>query len=271
MPFVSFGGAVQNRVDPGEELVGWSGTDFVTVTANASANTKGSYATLGTASGALWKGVTLLVCNASSASVNFAIDVSVDGGTSDVVKNIVVRAATGNSVHQIALPLSVQTSTTASAVQARCQASAGSATIKMAVIGHLNTDGQARPLWSNMAADSFDATATNVDNSTITVGTGAGAYVTIANTSQACGAIMPVIQSNTSATALAGVKFSTDATDTGKFATRHGSFSSVAPTWTAANYGPLIEHPLGSGVTISAAADAATAFGTIRAGFYIFY
>jgi hypothetical protein len=278
MPFGSFGtssgggSSIANFADPGEEHIGFTSTTGGTTITAGSANGAGTYTTLGTASGALFKGVTVILSTPSANTANFLVDISFDGGSTAAIKKLYYRGNPGGTVAYIWLPLNVQTNNTANNVKVAVQSSAGSATIKVGLIGHLNADSQARPLWDNMAADSASTSGeTAVDNSNVTLGSGSGTYTSVATTSQSFGCILPVYQSS-SASGNADIvcRLSTDGTDTGKFATRYFSVSSAAPTTTGL-YGPPIYHAIGSGTTISAACDTASVTGTVRVGYYGFY
>lgn len=113
-----------------------STTTGVTVTANASANTKGSYATIGTTTQAC-EALTIIASNFSiSSSLRHMIDIATGATPDIIVDNLMIATSNGISEEQsfrITFPLSVATSTD---IKARTQADTGSSEVDIAVICH---------------------------------------------------------------------------------------------------------------------------------------
>jgi len=272
--FTSFGGSATNRANPGYEAVGATDTStgLVLLTAG-SANVKGSYANLGTASGALWKGVWVYLGVNSAAGVQFLIDFSFDGGTTVKIPNLYCRSGSSSGGISLYLPLNVQTTATANDVRARCQSGSGSATVQVAIMGVLNNDGNSPPLWNNMSAETMVTASTSLAPNAITVGTGAGAYVQLdASASQNFGAVLPVA-GNFSATAAEQV-VCTLATGASGAETPILVFpavrSSVNPI-SLNQYGPLIYTNIASGTETRGKMNGVAGAGTGQIGWYGFY
>jgi len=273
--FTSFGGSVANRANPGYEAVGVTDTStgLVLLTASASTNTKGSYANLGTASGALWKGIWVYLGVNSATGAQFLIDISVDGGTTVKIPNLYCKSGTSSAGISLYLPLNVQTTATANDVRARCQSTVGSATVQVAVMGVLNNDSNSPPLWDNMSAETMQTASTALAPNACTVGTGAGAYVQLdASASQNFGAILPVA-GNFSATAAEEV-VCTLATGASGAETAILVFpavrSSLNPTCNN-QYGPLIYTTIASATETRGKMNSVAGAGTGHIGWYGFY
>lgn len=279
------GGTLENRSTPGEEWIGrtstgltaiCSGTSFAGGTCSGgTANAKGSWFALGTASGATFREVCVVVGAFRSplgAGSSVRIDVSFDGGTTTTITDLFFAHGPSNR-QQVCAPLSVATTDTADAVMVRAQATTADSIVDVGLIGRLNADGQARPLWTHMSALTAPAGDTTVDDADITIGTGAGAYVELdAGLDQACDALLPAFGNASSVS---------NETIMATFAT--GAAGSENPLFyrtfarnsnnprAQSNYAPLFYGPVAAGTRIAGKLDSAAGAGTARLGLYCFY
>ncbi len=121
------------------QMLGRSGGGGTQITANATANTKGSYATLGTASfdyDGFWVAITSVV---SGTIYRQRVDIAVNTGSSDQViaedvyyDGSVSGAWYDNSARSFFVPVKIPRG---AVVKARCQSSTGSGTLLAAVNG----------------------------------------------------------------------------------------------------------------------------------------
>jgi len=279
--YIIGGGTPGNFSSPGEEYVGFSstGTTLVNLAANAAANTKGNWTNIGTASGALFHGVIVVIANGSTAGAGFAIDISFDNDVTTHIPNLYAEGNTG-SVQYVYLPLNVQTVATANHVRGRVQSSTGSATINIGIIGLLNNDNQARTLWNNMFAETATTTgATQPGTADIAVGS-PGSYADVdASASQSFGCILPCVTNGATGGDPGAIEPQLVTYATGNsgaevaIATRPFSRSTASPRL-AGNYGNVIYVPIASGTKVRAKASSASPGAgpsTLRIGYYGFY
>lgn len=173
-----------------------------TVSANASANTKGSYATLGTASFA-YDGFFLFLLGPASGS-NVAqnlVDIAVNNGGSDqvVVENFYSGAPTSSSVAQSAggtfIPVRIPSG---AIVKARSQATTGSVNLSVHIVGFQGAAGLSKGF--RKLACLADLTNSNVSNTLTLSGTSLTGYTQIAASTSiaAAGLILALDERSTS-------------------------------------------------------------------------
>lgn len=274
-------GAPGNFNNPGEEYIGFSstGTTLVNLAAAGSTNTKGLWTTLGTASGALFHGVIVVIANGSTPGAGFAIDISFDNEVTIHIPNLYAEGNTG-SVQYVYLPLNVQTVATANHVRACVQSSTAGATINIGIIGLLNNDNQARTLWNTMVAETATVSgATMPGTADIQVGS-PGSYADVdASASQSFGCILPCVTNGATGGDPGAVEPQLVTYATGNsgaevaIATRPFTRSTASPRL-AGNYGNVIYVPIASGTKVRAKANSASPGvgpSTLRIGYYGFY
>lgn len=139
-----------------------AGTPGVTITANASANVKGSYATIGTPTFD-YNAITLIMRGAGTGNpMRFLADLAL-GATPDVVAdNLLFHHDRNNEASVYCLPLFCPSGV---AIKARIQASTGSETMSATLIGH-----SIGPTWTRGAsmivacgADTANTAGTQMD------------------------------------------------------------------------------------------------------------
>jgi len=170
------------------ELLGESGGIGTTVTANASAHTKGSYTTLGTA-GFNYDGFWLSTSNTQGGTAyRYRVDLAVNNGGSDQIiaadmfYDGSINGAYYNSVgsHSPFIPIAVPKGAT---LKARCSASTGSGTCAVAIIGVQGSHRLIRPFRGLLNDTPF--TNTDPTNSITCSGTSVGSWgQVIASTTQ---------------------------------------------------------------------------------------
>ena len=168
--FASSGGANQNLNNSYETLgYGTAGTGTL-VTANASANTKGSYsASLGTTA-ADWAGFYLHIGSASASTVRYIVDVSLDNGSTVHVPNLYLEPGQTVGPTVIWIPLFVASG---AVIVARIQASTGAATLRVGVQGVVDNS-QSAPMYTTMTALNIDTAATRAGTADIAFQDNAG-------------------------------------------------------------------------------------------------
>jgi hypothetical protein len=192
------------------ETKGQSGGIGTTVTSSATANTKGSYTSLGTAGfdyDAFW----LYVTNTQGGSADrYRIDLAVNNGGSDqiIVADMFYDGSTGGSYYNAVgalssiIPVRIFKGAT---VKARCQANAGSGTVAVSVQG---VQGDARMTGPGRALVN-DTAFTNTDpaNSiSVSGATQTGWTQVVASTSVRYGALFLAASTNGSAPSLIGFR-----------------------------------------------------------------
>lgn len=274
--FISFGGGgASNRNNPGEERTGFTSTGYTPATAGGSANTKSSsWIALGTSTGVAYRGVTVCAgrfVSPAGAGSTFLVDVSFDGGTTTHIPNLFFSHGL-DMAQRVWLPLSVTPSGAANDIAVKVSCTTASGVIALGVIGHLNNDSFAPPLFGTMVAETADAATTSVGSTNSTVGTGAGGYAQIdASLSHDASALLPCWGNASAVAENVILRFATGGAGAESLLfTREAARNSVSPT-VRTNYGDLWEGPIASGTRLSCAIDGATGGGTMRGGFYIFY
>lgn len=167
--FPSAGSSSANlNLNNSEEKIGFA-TDgtTTTVTASGTANTKGSYVTIGTSSND-WAGFWLYVGPSSASSGRFIIDIR-RGGSTVIVPDLYVEPSQSVQPVPVWIPLAV----TAGLIEARCQAGSGSQTVKVAIVGVVRNS-QSAPMYTAMTAINVDTTNTRASGTDIAVQGSAG-------------------------------------------------------------------------------------------------
>jgi hypothetical protein len=270
MPYTSFAAGAASNPNVTYEHVGFqadgSGTQ---VTANALANTKGSYVSLGTTA-ADWSEFEIYVAYAS-AGARLMFDVSVDGGSSVKCPNVFAwpGGTTLAAGQRIPIPMPVAAG---AQFQIRMQATTGGVTAQFMIIGTL-ADGSEAPGFTTMTALNIDtaasrASATNVSFNETWVSQ-------LDPTASAYGALLAVLDGG----AAAGTSNQAGTLDIGVGPTGGGGEATIyrmpfgiATTGVTLRSTPkLIRHQVASGVRISAKADAAAnPTDTVRVGLHGF-
>jgi len=118
----------------GEVTGASSGT---TITANASANTKGSWTALGSATSFAYEGITIYLTQ-NNAAADYMIDIGIDDGSGNnfvIVPDLHFAAFKQANEHNLALNIPVHVPAGA-LIEARVAASTGSSTLRCHVVGH---------------------------------------------------------------------------------------------------------------------------------------
>lgn len=109
-----------------------------TLTTSSSANTKGSWAALGAATGFAYEGITVYLCG-NNAAANYMVDIGIDDGAGNnfvLVEDLYFAAAKQASEHNLALNIPVHVPAGA-LLEARAQNSVAAAnTVRCLVVGH---------------------------------------------------------------------------------------------------------------------------------------
>lgn len=270
MPFTSFASGSAANPNVTYEHIGFqadgSGTQ---VTASASANTKGSYATLGTSSQS-WSEFEIYVAYASgNARVMF--DVSIDGGTSVKCPNVFAwpGGTTLTAGQRIPIPMAVASGAD---IRIRMQATTGSTTAQFMVVGTV-ASGTEAPGYTTMTALNIDTAATRASATNVSFD---DTWVSqLDPTAASYGAILAVLDGG----AAAGTSNQAGTLDIGVGTSGGGGeatiyrmpFNIATTGLTLRSVPKLIRVQVASGVRISAKADAAAnPTDTVRVGMHGF-
>lgn len=153
-------------------------TNGTTVTANASANTKGSYSQLIASTAYPSAGIMLEVVVGSN-NADYLMDLAIGGAGSEqiLIADILVGSTVGSSRRILMLPCAIPAGTR---ISARCQSTTGGATLT--VMGHLFTsDGSPVPsasLFTTYGANSADSGGVGIDPGGVANTPGAYAQLT---------------------------------------------------------------------------------------------
>lgn len=157
IPFSSGGGSITN-LNTTYEQVGLGSGDGTVIT-TAAANTKGSYVQLTASTINNWAGFWLSLGPASASGTRYLLDISFDGGTTVAVPNLFIQpgAILSGQGPMFFVPLNVPSG---SDFRVRAQASTGTNTFRMAVLGVVRTSAS-RPLFNACTAlNAADTTST---------------------------------------------------------------------------------------------------------------
>lgn len=211
-PFNSGGGGSPVNIDTTVQHFGFGATGaLTTVTANASNNTKGNWASLGTASSDLG-GLLIFLGFGAASSTRYLVDIGVGdgtgGGTTVIIPNIYSMPGTGGQNQSFdATALNIANG---SQLWARCQSNTGGSAIGAAAIGFVRV-AAVPPLWNScellVAADTTNSRPSTVSVTAVTsANTGWTQY--LASTSRAYGALVPVFgQTSTNPTTTQAASF----------------------------------------------------------------
>lgn len=258
--WISFASGSSSPVNPDNsfEALGYAGTGALTVvTGNATANTKGSYASLGTTSND-WAGFWLIFGQASNASARLMFDVAI--GTTVIAPNVYAEpGAAGNAANafSVFIPINVPAS---SNIQVRSQSSSGATTTGVAVRGVIR-NANSPPCFNTMTA--LTADTTNTRASTVSTGFASSATWTeqIASTAATYGAMLMIPgRSTVDPTVNQDVTYllATGAASSEVEFWRQTASSKGASVYYQSNDITLIEHSVTSGSRISASPMAVT-------------
>jgi hypothetical protein len=258
--FISFGSAPTNPNVTFEALGFGSNGAGTTITANASANAKGTGVPIATTSAA-WTGFILYAANASAASLRWLIDLSFDGGSSWTAVSNVYTSANTAAQQSLAqrIPLIVPASTS---VYARAQCSTGAATIKVALEGIVGgtTNAPGFTTFSSLLADTTNTRPSTIDVPLDDDGS-SGWTQLISSTAATYGAIMGVVDGNgtvfgaaQAATVLLGTGAAASEVEIGRWMVGLNT-TTVGVT---RGWGAPVETSIPSGTRISAQIRAAT-------------
>lgn len=170
--FAAAAGANQN-LDNSYETIGYDTNGVGTlVSANGSAHTKGAYASaqLSAATANAWAGFYLMIGTGSASTSRQIMDISFDGGSTTHVPNLYYEPNSNNGLIMVWIPLAVAAG---SQVMARIQASAGSQTVRLGIIGVVRNS-QSAPMYTTMTALAVDTTNTRAGTSSISMQNNAG-------------------------------------------------------------------------------------------------
>lgn len=268
MSWISFasGGAISNATTTTEALTAQ------TVTANASANTKGSASTsLGTTAAA-WSGFYVYLYNAANSAHRYLVDISFDNGSTWAVSDLFCHpatATTGTPLVRYFIPLQVASG---AVVVARCQASTGASSVTCWITGEV-ADSDRPPGFTVFEALNIDTT--NTRPSATDVALNGGSWVSLVDpTSNAYSAILSSVGDNGAMAAANQFLVQLAAGTSGgggetEFARYLGSVASSVPL-PRMQASPLFPVSVASGARISAQTSGAASPGTdsVRIGLY---
>jgi hypothetical protein len=194
--FISFGagGATQPlNPDIGYERLGY-GTDgsMTTITASGSANTLGSYTTVG-ATATAWCGLYLDLGKGSNASNRYLVYVRINGTTILIQDIPYIPGAAGSGVNRLELPLQVPSGAT---VEVAIRSNTGSATLQVAVSGIPASTSLAPGYTSAVSITTPDTSTSRPSTIDVPLGSTASYTQLNASTSEAYGAILVCIEDN---------------------------------------------------------------------------
>lgn len=150
------------------EVLGATAADsgLITVTPSATANTKGSWTTIGTTSSAA-AAISIVIVPPTVPANSYLVDIGINAdGVTTIVSNLLVDLSSSGSDHngaEVTLPISLDSS---AEIQARCQADGASVlAIEIGVICHSDNMFNTTPVVAaqTYGADTSDSAATQVD------------------------------------------------------------------------------------------------------------
>jgi len=251
------------------ESIGFAANGTPTqLTASATANVKGSYATIGTTTSA-WCGFFLHIGVASASTARFLLDIRI-GGATVILPDFFVMPGT-NIAGRVYVPLQIPASTL---VEGRVQCSStGSQTISFAMTGSVAS--------ASLAPGFTQATALNVDTtnsrpSTIDIAETTSLTLPLtqltASTAATYGAFIAVASASTATPGTAQHVTPVFATGASSSEVEFGRMLVNALNTTAGiNHGyQYLSHSVASGTRLSAGALAAATGDNIRVGLYGF-
>lgn len=248
IPFSSGGGSISN-LDTSYEQVGFGAGDGTTIT-TAAANTKGSYVQLSASTSNDWAGFWMSLGPASASGTRYLFDVSFDGGSTVALPNFFVQPGANLSGQGplVFVPLNVPAG---SDVRVRAQASTGTNTFRMGIMGAIRTS-QSRPMFNTCTAiNAADTAATYAGSISIPL---TNAWTEInASTSGTYGGIMGSFTANNATAAQAvsiAVGVGASSSEVELFRVLSG-YNTSSPALRGAIM-PLIEHSIASSSRIAA-------------------
>lgn len=153
----AFGSAIPNAANTYEPLGFGAASAGTTVTAHASANTKGAYASIGTTVNN-WAGFWVLISGAVNATNRFLVSLSTNGGSSDLCPNLFAQPGQGTSGGVVAYYIPIPVASGAG-LHAACQSGTGSAVCSVSILGVL-AGAASRPGFTTMTALNVDTANT---------------------------------------------------------------------------------------------------------------
>lgn len=197
MPWSTFGTGAATNPNVSYEAIGF-GTDAAgtTVTANASANTKGNKsASLSSSTASAWTGLIFFASSPNSASLRWLFDISFDNGSTWAVQNLYAANATAaQTLITATIPIQVAAG---SNVVVRAQCSTGSSTVKVAIVGIVGGTNGA-PGFTTFTSLTADTTTTRPGATNVPLDNGSGTTWTelVTSTAATYGALMAVVDGN---------------------------------------------------------------------------
>lgn len=157
------------------------------ITPSATANVKGSYATVVASTAAAWSGFQLFVMNITSSASRVFLDIKINGVV--VVPNLYTMPSTQTDPTQFTFPIPVAAG---SLIEIDAQSSGATQTFYVAIEGILSNSQSAPGFTVCEHIGAIDLTTTRL-NTTVNYGSTASWAALTASSSAAYGAIMPMI------------------------------------------------------------------------------